>query len=160
MNEMHVKLEDYTDKVKAEMEKICLAWLHEAGGEVESQVKRNTPVDTSQLKQSWDYKVNEVDKEAVIGSPLEQAIWNEFGTGHYALNGDGRKTPWYVPVEGYLGKKKPTFNGKVVIVVGKNGKQFYKTNGKRPQRSLFTAYESKKTALKKGLQSKLKGAMK
>ena len=70
------------------------AWLYEAAGELEAQVKRNTKVGTGQLKNSWTYKVDESKGEATIGSPLENAIWEEFGTGQYALHGDGRKTPW------------------------------------------------------------------
>ena len=54
-----------------------------------------------QTKSSWDRKV--LENEGVVGSSSENAIWEEFGTGDYAVNGDGRKTPWYVPVEGYLG---------------------------------------------------------
>ena len=36
-----------------------------------------------------------------------------------------------------LGSKRPTFNGKVVIVYGKNGKAYYKTNGKETCSSLW-----------------------
>ena len=47
-------------------------------------------------------------------------------------------------IKSYTGKKKPTFNGKVVIVHGKNGVDFYKTNGKRGTRALFNAFNSMK----------------
>ena len=69
------------------------------------------------------------------------------GTGEWAVNHDGRKTPWYIPVDSYKGKKKPTFNGKVVIVYGKNGKAFYKTNGKKPHHTLLKAFDDKKTQI-------------
>lgn len=118
------------------------AFLEEAAGELESAVKRNSRVDTGQLKSSWQHKVDKVAKEAVVGSPLENAIWEELGTGEFALNGNGRKTAWYVPVDGYLGRKKPTFYGKVVIVTGKNGEKFYKTNGKRPTRTFQKAKDA------------------
>lgn len=125
-----------------------LAFLEEAAGELESQVKRNTSVDFGQLKASWRHKLNEPNMEAVVGSPLENAIWEELGTGEYALNGDGRKGSWYVPVEGYIGTKKPTYNGQVVIIHGKNGKSFYKTNGKRPKRAFFNAKQTVEPKIK------------
>lgn len=126
-----MQFEDNSMKVKDALESAAIAWLHEAAGELESQVKRNTPVDTGQLKGSWDYKVDESAQKATIGSPLENAIWNEFGTGQYALHGDGRKTPWkYQDVKG----------------------KWHTTTGKRPRRSLHNSFESLKNKLQKALE--------
>ena len=144
---MPVEFKDFSISVKSEMQDAAVKWLIEAAGELESQTKRNTRVDTGQTKGTWRYVVDEGKLEARVGSEKENAIWEEFGTGEYALKGNGKKTPWYVPVEGYTGKKKPTFNGKVIIVHGKNGKDFYKTNGKKPNRALWNAYNTKKAAL-------------
>lgn len=133
---MALEFKDYSVEVKEAMNEAILSYLHEAAGELESQVKRNTPVDTGQLKGSWDHKIYEHKAEAVIGSPLENAIWNEFGTGQYALHGDGRKTPWkYQDVKG----------------------KWHTTTGKRPQRSFFRAFESVKPKLQTALANKLKG---
>lgn len=71
------------------------AFLEEAAGELESQVKRNSRVDTGQLKGSWTHELEESKQEAIVGSPLENAIWEEMGTGEYALNGNGRKGGWF-----------------------------------------------------------------
>ena len=65
-------------------------------------------------------------------------------------------TPWYIPVDGYTGHRKPTFNGKVVIVYGKGGKAFYKTNGKKPMRPL----ENAKTSSEKKIQRRLEQLVK
>lgn len=82
-------------KVKQLIGQKAIAFLEEASGELEAQVKRNTAVDTEQTKGSWKHKVDEKKMEAYIGSDLENAIWEEFGTGEYALHGDGRKdVPW------------------------------------------------------------------
>ena len=70
---------DNSDRVKAELEKLLIEGLIEAAGEVQGQVKQITPVDIGQLIGSWDYIINEAKMEATIGSPLENAIWNEFG---------------------------------------------------------------------------------
>ena len=120
------------------------AFLLEAAAELVSATARNTTVDQGQLKGSWAANVDESAGEAVVGSPLENAIWTELGTGEWALKRNGRVGAWYVPVEKVTGRKKPTFNGKVVIVYGKDGQKFYKTNGKKPVRMLQTAFDQNK----------------
>ena len=69
------------------------ATLLECAAEIVSQTARNTRVDTGHLKGSWQANVEKTADgyEAVIGSPLENAIWEEFGTGEQAINGNGRK---------------------------------------------------------------------
>ena len=131
-----IKFESYADKCKKELDSISVAWLHEAAGELEAQVKRNTAVDTGQLKGSWDNVVDTEKLEAQVGSPLENAIWEEFGTGQYALNGNGRKTPWSY----------------------KDGKgDWHRTNGKRPRRAFFNAFNSLKSKLIDSLKQRFRG---
>ena len=151
---------DNSIAVKEAFEKYAEKFLTEAAMVIESQVKQNTAVDSSQTKQNWNHVVDIKNREAVVGNPLENAIWEEFGTGDYAIK-DGRKgAPWYVPVEGYIGKKKPTYNGKVVVVYGKNGMAYYKTNGKRPRRALHKAFETKKSAIIRRAQQLAKEELK
>ena len=90
----NISFEDNSIKIKDILNDQCISYLYEAAGELEAQVKRNTAVDSGQLKSSWTHHVSEASLTATVGSPLENAIWEEFGTGEYALNGDGRKTPW------------------------------------------------------------------
>ena len=133
---MSVKFEDNSIKVKAALNNATIQWLYEASGELEAQVKRNTRVDTGQTKGSWTYKVDEANGEAMVGSPQEDAIWEEFGTGQYALNGDGRKTEW----------KYKDRSG-----------NWHTTTGKKPTRALNKAFNSSKVKLKKLLEAMLKG---
>lgn len=133
---MSVEFKDNSLKIKAALNEKTIAWLHEAAGEIESQTKRNTRVDTAQLKNSWANTVDESDGTATVGSPLENAIWEEFGTGEYALHGDGRKTAWT-----YKDRK---------------GK-WHRTSGKRPSRALNNAFASSKGKLKARLEQILKG---
>lgn len=132
---MPVEFKDNSLKVKAALNEKTIAWLHEAAGEIESQSKRNTRVDTGQLKNSWANTVDESDGTATVGSPLENAVWEEFGTGEYALHGDGRKTAWT-----YKDRK---------------GK-WHRTSGKRPSRALNNAFASSKGKLKSRLEKMLK----
>lgn len=93
--------------------------LEEASGAVEKQVKQNQRVDTGKTKGSWKHYVSTKEHAAYVGSNYQNAIWEEFGTGVHALNGNGRKTPWvYTPDD---------------------GKTFYRTRGKKPIRPLYNA---------------------
>ncbi len=151
---------EFTDNsvaIKGLINNALNAFLTGTAKEIVSQTKRNSRVGTSQTKNSYDYVISREELTATIGSQLENAIWEEFGTGEYALDGDGRKTAWYIPCEKYKGKKKPTYQGKVTIVYGKDGKTFYKTDGKKPNRPLYNAVEKVKPNLQKALETKLKG---
>lgn len=126
-----VKFEDYSMKVIGSLESAVSTFLKEAGGEMTAQIKRNTRVDTGQLKGSFKYVVDESNEIVTIGSNLENAIWEEFGTGEYALKGNGRKTPWrYQDIHG----------------------DWHTTTGKKPSRAMQKAFDSKKNAIKKAAQ--------
>ena len=86
---MSVEFTDNAVKVKAAMNDALNRWLYESAAELESQVKQNTAVDTGQLKGSWDFSVDESRGEAVIGSPLENSIW-ERGILQKVRNQDAR----------------------------------------------------------------------
>lgn len=148
------EFEDNSVKILRALDEVGQQWLEDATRILHRQVVQNSRVDTGQTKSSWK-KVVEGDK-GIVGSTSENAIWEEFGTGHYAVNGDGKKGAWYVPVEKVLGKKKPTYNGKVVIVYGKNGQAYYKTNGKKPNRALENAKNSTEKKIQKRLETLIK----
>lgn len=152
----NVIFEDYTIKVQAAINDKIIAGLEEAAGELVSQVKQNSRRDKGETMGSFRHYVDAASLTAYIGSPDENAIWEEFGTGEYALEGKGRKGAWYVPAEKVTGRKKPSYNGRV-IVIEKDGKKFYKTNGKKPTRAFWKAYNTKKKALIRIIESKLKG---
>ena len=65
----------------------------------------------------------------VIGSDLENAIYEEYGTGEYALHGDGRKGGW-------------------VYKSDKDGK-FYHTLGKTPRQPLTKAFRTNAPKIKR-----------
>lgn len=137
---MAVQFTDNSAQVKAALDDAVIAYLYEAGGELEAQVKRNSRVGTGQLKNSWTYRVDESKGETTVGSPLENAIWEEFGTGEYAVNGDGRKGGWW-----YQDEKDGTW---------------HHTYGKKPHRAFKRAFDSLKTALIKRAQQVIGGRMK
>ena len=121
---MSVELKDFTLQVKAALDEKATQFLEEAASEVESAARRKSRVRSGQLKGSWTHIVE--GKEATVGSPLENAIWEEFGTGEYAAAGDGRKGGWvYRDAAG----------------------DWHFTRGKRPNRTLQGAFESRKNAI-------------
>ena len=133
---MSVTLEDNSIRVKGAISDACDAWLEEAAAELEAQTKRNqSRVDTGDTKGGWTHRVNKGQGSAVVGNPLENAIWEEYGTGEYALEG-GRKGGW-----SYRDKK---------------GKWHF-TRGKKPLRPLHKAFSANKGKIKKMLESKMKG---
>lgn len=131
-----VEFNDFTIEVMEAMDNQINAVLEECAAEIESQTKRNSRVDTSQTKNSFQHTVVESEHIAYIGSNYENAIWEEFGTGEYALNNDGRQGGWF-----YKDAK---------------GKGHF-TMGKKPSRAFFKAYESLKKAVLNRLQNALKG---
>jgi hypothetical protein len=137
---MSVTFKDFSINVIATMNDTASAVLEEVAGEVESQVKRNTAVDTGQTKNSWTHKVESSKDQhtATVGSPLQNAIWEELGTGEYALNGDGRKGGWaYKDEEG----------------------NWHFTHGKHPRRPLHKAYTTLKNKMIKHMQDIFKGGL-
>lgn len=130
-----VKFEDYTIKVINAMNDKAVAVLEECAGEIESQTKRNSRVKTGKTKNSFQHKVIDSELVAYIGSNDENAIWEEFGTGEYALNGDGRKGGWtYVDEKG-------------------NG---HFTYGKTPSRAFWNAFVSLKQKIINRIQNSFK----
>lgn len=131
-----VEFHDYTIKVKAAIDDKINAVLEECAAEIESQTKRNSRVRTGKTKNSFKHKVVESEHTAYIGSDYENAIWEEFGTGEHALNGDGRKGGW--------------------VYVDAKGDRYF-TRGKTPSRAFYKAYTSLKNKIINHIQESLKG---
>lgn len=139
---MGIEFEDNRLKVKEALYDAGEAFIHEACGELQSRTQRNSRVDTGQTKGSYSYKVSSSfmagEQYGQIGSNLENAIWEEFGTGEYALHGDGRKGGWV-----YQSPKG----------------EFYYTKGKKPRRPMHNAFTALKNKLIKRYAAILKSKM-
>lgn len=94
-----VKFEDYSINVKNAIADKAFSFLEEAASEVQSAASRKSRHDSGQLRGSWKYIVDEAEQKATIGSPLENAIWEEFGTGEYAVDGKGHGGGYWVFVK-------------------------------------------------------------
>ena len=130
-----VVFEDYTIEVQGAIDDKINAVLEECAGEMESAVKRNSRVDTGKTKNSFQHAVDNATHTAVIGSNDENAIWEEFGTGEYALQG-GRKGGWaYKDAKG----------------------EWHFTYGKKPSRAFWKAYTALKSKIINYIQNAFKG---
>lgn len=133
-----IEFKDNRIFVKNKIDDLVEAALLECAAEMVSQTARNTRVDTGKTKGSWTSHVSQEKNGyvATIGSPEQNAIWEEFGTGEFALEGNGRKGGWaYVDEEGVR----------------------HFTRGKRPSRAFWNAYNSLKKTIQSHLERVLKG---
>lgn len=143
-----VEFTDNSVKVKAELDKALVAFLYEASAEIKTQAERFTPVGSAQLKRSWDRVVDEAKMQATIGNTLEYAIYQEFGTGEYALEGKGRKGYWVYVKDSSTGKmakqsKQYTLAEakRVMAYLRDKGLEAYYTKGTRPKRMLYKSFK-------------------
>lgn len=136
-----VKFTDNSAAVKKEIASAASTWLRESAEILKNAVRNLTRVKTGQTKGSFDYYMTKVDGEyaAVVGSPLENAIWEEYGTGEYALEGNGRKGGW--------------------VYEDEDGNRHF-TYGKTPSRALYYAIKQTEQTIKKRYEELLGGVFK
>ena len=131
-----IEFKDNTIQVKEAIDNKINAVLEECAGELASQTKRNSRRRTGKTGSSFRHHVDDSKHVATIGSSEENAIWEEFGTGDYALKGNGRKGGWfYEDEEG-------------------NG---HFTHGKKPSRAFWNAFTALKSKIINLIQNSLKG---
>jgi len=138
-----IKFEDNSVQVKNAISSIAFKALEEVAGKLEAQTKRNSRVDTGHTKNSFQHAVTGgsmiSEYTAIVGSDYENAIWEELGTGEYALEGNGRKGGW--------------------VYRGSDG-NFYRTHGKAPSRAMWNAFTSLKAKMIKHIQDAFAEGMK
>ena len=131
-----IEFKDYSKIVIDKIHKEAVAFLEEASGEIEHQTVQNTKVDTGKTKNSFRHQVDSSKHTAYIGSSDENAIWEEYGTGEFAIKGNGRQGGWT-----YKDEKG----------------NWHKTKGKKPSRAFHNAYISKKNQIINRIQNSMKG---
>lgn len=127
---MSIKFTDNSAQIINDLDKKAIAFLEEAKSSLSAQTAKNSPVKSGALKRSFvsDSMVDKAEYTAYIGSSLEYAIYQEYGTGEHALEGNGRKGGWVY---------KDPDTGKAVF-----------TRGNRPRRMLYNAFQQKKAKIK------------
>lgn len=160
-----VEFQDFSIQVKDALDDAVNQFLEEAASELEAQAARNSAF-SKDLHGTWNHVVNESKQEATVGNPMELAIWTEFGTGEYALEGKGRKGYWvYVKgntsvSEANPGRARTLEEAKqAVAILREQGLEAYYTKGQKPRRMLHNAFESKKAAIIRRAEQIFKGRM-
>lgn len=132
MADGQVVFEDFSIKVMNAMDDLINSTLEEAAGTIESAAKRNSSVgkvNGGGLKNDWRHKVDGRKHEAYIGNNKKEAVYVEFGTGDYALEGKGRKGGWFIPIgRGGISEAVVKAYG-FRVIHGKDGKKFAHTHG-------------------------------
>lgn len=170
-----VQFQDFSMNVKAVLDDSTIAWLHTWASEIESQAKANVSsgdwsnAERTQLRGSYANVVDESKGEAQIGSPLEQAFWEEFGTGSHAAVGKSGKPGrpgWWVyikdqPSQGggksYKSREEAEEAAEFLRKVKKV--EAYATNGRDPNATLEKAFLSVKDKARKDLEDILKAGL-
>jgi HK97 gp10 family phage protein len=111
--------------------------VNRTAGRVERGAKKRAPVDEGRLRSSIHMRPFRGGLEIDVGTNVEYGVYQEFGTGIYAVKGNGRKTPW-----AYVDPKT---------------KKLVWTRGNRPHPFLFPAFEEVKPDFVPELKKALKG---
>lgn len=93
---MKFEIKINTDLLKNEIEKKQIAILEAIGIQAEANAKTNITdagrIDTGRLRNSITHTVS--GGTVFVGTPVKYGIWHEVGTGIFADDGQGRKSPW------------------------------------------------------------------
>lgn len=91
-----VKWTDNTSKVLADLQRQGMQFVSEGGQAIRSEMASRAPVRLGNLKGSIQVEtfVEDGIPTSETGPTAEYAPYVEYGTGIYAADGLGRKTPW------------------------------------------------------------------
>ena len=164
-----VEFQDFSFKCKVAINDTTTAWLYETAEEIKSQAQRKCALDGDagkQLKGSYDRVVDESNGEAKIGSPLEQAFWEEYGTGEHAKGPKPGRKGWWIYIEGQASgnggrsyRTREEAEEMAEYIMAKYGKKAVVTNGRDPNYTLQKAFEATKNKAQSRLAAMLKEGM-
>lgn len=156
---MAVEFQDFSIQVKAELNDTTKAWLHTWANEIASKAKDTVQMDGEQgvqLRKSYRADVDDGAGVAQIGTPLESGYWEEYGTGEYAVHGDGRKG-WWVYKDGYQGSGGKVLTEQEAKAIAASDPSLHASNGREPSYTLEKAFTAVKPKAIADLESKLRG---
>lgn len=118
---------EWNDGAIEELEGAMSVGLDNATEDLREETYDKSRVDTGKTRESYKTAVEKEGEGVVVGhvgSEDMNSIYEEFGTGIYAENGDGRKDSW--------------------VYFNENDKKFYRTNGKKPNKPMRKALSNKR----------------
>lgn len=163
-----VEFKDFSIEVTDALDETAIAAVLEIAAEITSQAQRTCKMDDEgkRLKGSYDFTLKDSSKaEAMVGTPLEEGFWEEWGTGEYAAHGDGRKG-WWVYIKGQASQgggksyaSREEAEEAAAFLRRVKGLEAVVTNGRPPNYTLERAFESKAGWAKKRAAEMLKENM-
>ncbi|MFT4415321.1 HK97-gp10 family putative phage morphogenesis protein [Fredinandcohnia humi] len=90
----HKRFELAIDKFEKHIEREVKRIVRETAEIIISNAKAQAPVDDSSLKDSIDVIYTKGGLTAIVTVGVYYGIYVEFGTGIFAVKGNGRKDPW------------------------------------------------------------------
>ncbi|WP_176525745.1 HK97-gp10 family putative phage morphogenesis protein [Bacillus sp. AFS001701] len=138
-------------ELKAEMEADIKAEVKNATLAMETRIKRDAPVNEGDLRKSIDHEFTNGGLVGTVYTTKEHALYNEFGTGIYAVEGNGRKTPWAFPKRAAGAKE---YNFPIIMI---NGEEFYLTHGQKPQPFFFKNFDYIRPRFERELEKIIRG---
>ena len=154
--------EDNREEILRDLELRITAGLEAAGQQAVSYAKNNITAGTPRNQSSWYTGKGTLrnsiahtvrDNTCYVGTNLEYAIYNEYGTGKYADGGKGRKGWWvFVPNSNVKGSNKgKTYTkeqaARIVAILQGKGIDAHMTEGIKPLHFLKNAIQNNKTVL-------------
>lgn len=125
--EVRVEIPEGLDAAQVILQEEVVTAIQNSGLSMEREAKNQAPVDTGHLRRSITSQTVSLGSQpqAIVSAPVKYAPYVEFGTGIYARDGNGRKTPW--------------------VYRNRRG-QFIRTHGNKPNPFMGRSFEIKKDA--------------
>lgn len=146
---MAVELQDFSYQVKAKLTSAAIQGLTEAGFEVSAHANRNVKLDGAagqRLRGSYRSVVDGGGGQVQIGTDKEEGYWEEFGTGSYAVHGDGRQG-WWVHYEDSDLPNPYVYTESEAKAIAAANPALTATNGRPPAFTLENAFTQTKSAI-------------
>lgn len=89
-NKVRKALNRWGEAIEADVKRIVV----ETANLLKAEAVARAPEDTGDLKRSIEVDILNDGLTAIVTVGVHYAIYVEFGTGIYAVKGNGRKTPW------------------------------------------------------------------
>jgi HK97 gp10 family phage protein len=96
MISVEVTRKDATKAVIRDLQNAEIAFVTMAGGVIQAEMRARAAIDTGNMKNSVQTEAYVEDGKPTCetGPTADYAVYQEYGTGVYATNGNGRQTPW------------------------------------------------------------------
>lgn len=163
---MAVQFIDNSIEVKAEINEKTIGWLQAWANEIASTAKDTCTMtdDNGQLRESYRAEVDNGAGKAQVGSSLESALWEEYGTGEHAVRNPHR-SGWWVYIEGGSGYEgatnhystKEEAEAMAAYIRRRYKKKAVATDGRDPNYTLEKAFAKNKPKAVADLKRILKG---